>query len=79
MPVLYNGVGYAPPQNFPFQGDPAPTDKLLLGPTPVHNPNSISICSAVFAGLAVVSNSHMDTQMEHATSIAIGWILCFAL
>ena len=38
------------PNNCPFAwGIWAPSNTIFLGPTRVHNPNGISICSAVFA------------------------------
>ena len=37
-----------------------PSNTLFLGPTRVHNPNSISIVSAVFAELATVRDRKTD-------------------
>ena len=45
----------------------------FLGPTRVHTPNGISIGSAVFVGIKVVSNRH--TVKEHATLVPIGCFL----
>jgi len=48
-----------------------PVQQCFLGPTRVHNPNGISIGSAVFAGLAIVR----DRQTDHATpSVTMGRI-----
>jgi len=41
-----------------------------IEPTRVLNPNSISIGSAIFAGLMIVT----DQQTDHATSVTIGCI-----
>jgi len=47
----------------------------FLGPTQVHNPDSISIDSAFFAGLTIVTDRHTDWQTDHATpSVTIGRI-----
>jgi len=72
LPILYNGAGH---------GSGSYPNKWFLGLTRVHNPNGISIGSAAFAGLTVVTNRQTnrqtDTQTDHATLIARGRI--FAL
>ena len=61
------------PQNCPFHwGDPGPQLTRFLGPTRVQNPNGITISSAIFVGLTVVTN-----RQTHAASVATGCI--FAL
>ena len=46
-----------------------PPNVWLLGPTRVHNPSGISIGSAIFAGLTVVSNrqTHRQTMIHTHT------------
>ena len=39
-----------------------PTNTWFLGPTRVHNPDGISIGSAVFAGLTIVTDRPTDRQ-----------------
>jgi len=67
LPILYNGAGHAP-EIAPFlrrYGPPPNTG--CLEPTGVHNPNGISIGSAVFAWLTVVSNRppYSDSSRPH--------------
>ena len=48
---------------------------LEVGPTRVHNPNGISIGSAVFAGFTIVADRPTDRQTGHATpSVTVGRI-----
>jgi len=59
-------------RRFPFNvaltmGPGPPSNAWFLGPTRVHNPNGISIDSAIFAGLTIVA----DRQTDHATSVTI--------
>jgi len=59
----------------PSHGDLGPSNICFLGPTRVHNPNGISICSAVFAGLTGVTERSTDRPTDHATrSVTIGRI-----
>ena len=51
-------------------GSGTPSNTWFLAHTQVHNPNGISIGSAVFAGLTIVT----DRLTDHATSITIGRI-----
>ena len=44
-------------------GSGPPSNTWFLGPTRVHNPNSISMASAVFVGLTIV----MDRLTDHTT------------
>jgi len=45
------------PQNYPLHGGSGPPSNIwFLQSTRVHNPNGISIGSAVFAGLTVVTD-----------------------
>ena len=53
------------PQNAPSSGPPS--NKRFLGPTRLHIPNSISICSAVSAGLTNVSDRQTDRQTDRET------------
>jgi len=46
----------------PLQVSGPPTNRWFLGPTQVHNRNSISIGSSVFAGLTAVSNRQTQTD-----------------
>ena len=56
-------------------GSGPPSNTWFLGPTQVHNPNGISIGSAVFAGLTTVTDRPMDRPTDCATrSVAIGRI-----
>jgi len=41
-----------------------------LGPSAVHNPSGISISSAVFTGLTIVTDRPTDRQTDHATRSA---------
>ena len=55
----------------PMGGSGPPSKTWFLGPAPVHNPNCISIGSAVFAGLTCVT----DRPTDHATRwVTIGCI-----
>jgi len=57
VPILYNGPPLFP-SNLPFcvgRSRP-PSNTWFLGPTRVHNPNNISISSAVFARLKITTN-----------------------
>jgi len=47
-------------QSPPWGGSGPPPDAWFHGPTQVHNPNSISIGSAIFVGLTVASNRQTD-------------------
>jgi len=58
----------------------APHNARFLGSIGVHNPNDISISSAVFVGLTVVTNRQTDRQTDteahtqtthHATRVTI--------
>ena len=65
VPILYNGP--PPPENCPFAwwiwtGDPSNTS--FLGPTRVYNPNGMSIGSAIFAGLAIVTGKPTDRPTD---------------
>jgi len=44
----------------------------FLGSTRVHNPKNISIGSAVFVGLTIVTDRQTDRQTDHAISVSIG-------
>jgi len=41
----------------------------FLGPTPVHNANGISIGSAAFAGLTIVTDRQTDRQTDRRYSV----------
>jgi len=57
-----------PPQNRPFPWDiKPPSNTRFPGPTPVHNPNGISIESAVFAGFTITTDRQIDRQTDHTT------------
>jgi len=50
-------MGRLPPRNCPLPwGCEPPSNTWFRGPTQIHSPNSISIGSAVFAGLTIVSD-----------------------
>jgi len=58
--------------------DAVPPNARFLGSIGVHNPNDISIGSAVFVGLTVVTNTQTDRQTQrhtetthHATRVTI--------
>ena len=52
-----------------------PSKTWFPGPTRLHIPNSISIGSAIFARLTIVSDRPIDRLTDHATlSVAIGRI-----
>jgi len=55
-----------------------PINTWFIGPTQVHNPNGISIGSAVFAGLAILTDRQRQTDRpteNHATpSVTTGHI-----
>jgi len=54
-------------------GDMDPSNTWFPGPTQVFNPNSISIGSAVFAGLTTVTDRPTDRPTDHGTrSVTIG-------
>jgi len=63
------------PQNCAFHGwILTPSSTWFLGPTWIHNPNSISVGSAIFAGLTIVTD-RPDRQTDHTTpSVTIGRI-----
>jgi len=69
--LLYNGWGYPlPPKNCPFLwGIWAIHNTWFLGPTLVYIPNSISIASAVFVWLTVVTNRRTDTHAHSQTAL----------
>jgi len=61
----YFTVGQCMAQNCPFLWRiQAPPNTWFLGPTRVHTPNGISIGSAVFVGIKVVSNRHTVTDLD---------------
>ena len=54
-----------PPQNCPFRwGSGPPSNTWFLGSTRVHNPNGITISSAVFAWLTSVTDRQTDRQTD---------------
>jgi len=55
VPILYNGPPLSP-QNCPFAWEISTLSNT------VHNPNGITIASAVFAGLTIVTDRQTDTQ-----------------
>jgi len=60
----------------PSHGESAPlSNTWFLGSTEVHNSNDISISSAIFAGLTIVTDRPTDGTTDHATpSVTIGRI-----
>ena len=55
--ALQSRATHFPPQNYSFtRGIWIPSNTWFLGPMGVHNPNSASIGSAVFAGLTTVTD-----------------------
>jgi len=62
VPILYNGPPYLPKMPICI-----PSNTSFLGFIRVHNPNGISIASAVFAGLTIVTDRQTDRQTDHAT------------
>ena len=78
---LFFTRGHLSPSKLPLPmgGSGPPSNTWFLGPTRVHNPNGISIGSAVFAGLTSVTDRPTDRQTDrptdHATrSVTIGRI-----
>jgi len=69
---LYFTMGRAFPLDItPLNG--GPESPWFLGPTQVHNPNGISIGSAIFAGLTTVIDQQTDRQSNHSTlSVTLG-------
>jgi len=68
VPILYNGPPF-PLKIVSSYRDWTPSNTWFIGPTRVHNPNDITIVSAVFAGLTIVT----DRQTNHASpSVIIG-------
>jgi len=75
VPILYNG--HFLPQNclFTWGSGPNLMHSSFGPPEPVHIPNGISISSAIFAGLTIVTDRQTDRQTDHATpSVTIGRI-----
>ena len=71
VPILYNGPPFPLKIARSHRGTWTPSNTRFLGPTRVLNSNSISISSALFAGLTSVT----DRQTDHDTrSVAIGRI-----
>ena len=68
FPILYNGtplsLEIAPSHSWETW---TPSNTWFLGPTRVHDPNGISIGSAVFAGLTSVTDRPTDRPTDHAT------------
>jgi len=63
VPILYNGTPLSPLKIAPSHGGIwTPSNTCFLGPTRVHNPNGISISSAIFAGLTSVTDRQTDRQ-----------------
>ena len=60
--ILYNGLPFSPKCPFPW-GSGSPSNSWFHGPVQTHNPNGISLGSAVFAGLTNV----IDRPTDHAT------------
>ena len=70
---IFNNGPPLPPQNclLPCGDLDSPSDTWFLGPTEVHNPKGISVCSVIFATFAIVT----DRQTNHSTpSVTIGCI-----
>jgi len=60
--ILYNGPPF--PSKLPIQLEMwTASETQFLGPTRVHNPNGISIGSAVFAGLTIVTDRPTDDDI----------------
>ena len=53
----------------PMEGSGLHLNTRFLGPTQVHNPNDISIDSAVFARLTVVTDAQTDHQIDRQTTL----------
>ena len=73
IPYTLQWAALYPPQNCSFPRDSeSPPKTWFLEPTRVHSPNGISIGSAVFAELTIVT----DSQTDHAStrSVTIGSI-----
>jgi len=72
-----------PKMPLPVVGDPCPPPSItwFFGPLCVHTVNSISVGSAVFAGLTLVTNRYTqtDAQTNCATCVTTGHIWCSAL
>ena len=73
--ILYNGPPLPLKISSCHWGIWTPSNIWFPEPTWVLNPNDISICSAVFAGLTSVTDRQTDRQTDHATrSVTIGRI-----
>ena len=64
IPILYNGLLLAPLKIDNAWGIWNPSNTWLLGPTQVHNPNSISISSAI-----IVTDIPTDSLTNRQTTI----------
>ena len=64
LPILYNEAGHVPLKlPISLRGSGPPPNTWFLGPTRVHNPNSILIASAFFVCLTLVfTETHTDRQ-----------------
>jgi len=63
IPMPYNEPTFLPPLKIvPYGGSGAPSNKWFLWPAQVLNPNSISISSAIVAGLTTVTDGQTDRQ-----------------
>ena len=63
VPTLYNGQPFPPKLLLPMEGPGPPSKLWFLGPTLVHNPNGISISSAIFAQL--MAECHQAPPPHH--------------
>jgi len=70
FPIILSGLGHTSKIALSpgISGINVPPNTWFLGP--VNIPNSISIGSAVFLGLTVVSNTHARTQTTHTRNIS---------
>ena len=66
QPTICHAVTF-PPENYPYTWVSGPlSDTWFPGPTGVHTPNCISIGSAIFARLEIVTDKQTDRQTTSA-------------
>jgi len=68
IPVLYSGLPFALKIALAMGRFAPPSNRWFLGPILVHNPNGISIGSAIFTGLSTVTDRPTDHATQSATT-----------
>jgi len=67
QPSISHAYNISPSKLPSHGGFGPPSNTWFHGPAPVHTPNGISINSAIFAGLKIVTDSPTYRQTDHAT------------